>query len=170
MSSDKQSSTLQIKGRAYRPIHATYNEAMWAAQNPLLQRGEIGIEQDTKKLKIGDGIHRWNDLDYYIMAMDGQIPIDQTLSTTSQYPVQNKTITLKINEIVASVGGKQDTLVSGTNIKTINGESVLGSGDLEVTGLPDQTGQAGKVLVTNGTNASWVSSTEVGSKVTFVEW
>lgn len=29
---------------------------------------------------------------------------------------------------------KQDTLVSGTNIKTINGSSVLGSGDLVVTG------------------------------------
>jgi hypothetical protein len=28
------------------------------------------------------------------------------------------------------LSGKQDTLVSGTNIKTINGESVLGSGDL----------------------------------------
>lgn len=29
--------------------------------------------------------------------------------------------------------GKQDTLVSGTNIKTINGASVLGSGDLSVS-------------------------------------
>lgn len=29
---------------------------------------------------------------------------------------------------------KQDTLVSGTNIKTINGESILGSGDLTVSG------------------------------------
>lgn len=167
MSSDKQSSTLQIKGRAYRPIHATYNEAMWAQQNPLLQRGEIGIEQDTKKLKIGDGVHRWNELDYYIMAMDGQIPIDQSLSTTSQYPVQNKTITVKINEIDS---GKQDKLVSGDNIVTINGQSLLGSGDLEVTGLPDQTGQSGKVLSTNGSEAVWINSTEVGSKVTFVEW
>lgn len=167
MSSDKQSSTLQIKGRAYRPIHATYNEAMWAQQNPLLQRGEIGIEQDTKKLKIGDGIHRWNELDYYIMAMDGQIPIDQSLSTTSQNPVQNKTITVKINEIVAD---KQDKLVSGTNIKTINGESVLGSGNLAVNGLPDQTGQTGKVLTTDGTDASWVDPSVIGSKVTFVEW
>ncbi len=33
---------------------------------------------------------------------------------------------------------KQDTLVSGTNIKTINSASVLGSGDLVVTGsIPD---------------------------------
>lgn len=31
-------------------------------------------------------------------------------------------------------GAKQDTLVSGTNIKTINGGSVLGSGDLTVGG------------------------------------
>jgi len=33
-----------------------------------------------------------------------------------------------------SVEGKQDTLVSGTNIKTLNGTSVLGSGDLTVGG------------------------------------
>jgi hypothetical protein len=34
----------------------------------------------------------------------------------------------------ATWNGKQDALVSGTNIKTINGNSVLGSGDLVVSG------------------------------------
>ena len=29
---------------------------------------------------------------------------------------------------------KQDTLISGTNIKTINGQSVLGSGNIEIQG------------------------------------
>lgn len=29
---------------------------------------------------------------------------------------------------------KQDTLVSGTNIKTINSQSLLGSGDISVSG------------------------------------
>jgi hypothetical protein len=33
-----------------------------------------------------------------------------------------------------AVEGKQDTLVSGTNIKTINGNSLLGSGDLTIGG------------------------------------
>jgi len=33
-----------------------------------------------------------------------------------------------------AVEGKQDTLVSGENIKTINGESILGSGDLTIEG------------------------------------
>lgn len=34
----------------------------------------------------------------------------------------------------AAIALKQDTLVSGTNIKTINGSSVLGSGDLTISG------------------------------------
>ena len=36
--------------------------------------------------------------------------------------------------------GKQDALVSGTNIKTINGTSILGSGDISVQTLPTVTG------------------------------
>lgn len=36
-------------------------------------------------------------------------------------------------EVSSAVAGKQDTLVSGTNIKTINNQSILGSGDLSIT-------------------------------------
>lgn len=35
--------------------------------------------------------------------------------------------------LTAAVSGKQDTLVSATNIKTINGATVLGAGDLTVS-------------------------------------
>ena len=51
----------------------------------------------------------------------------------------------------------QPTLVSGTNIKTINNNSILGSGNLTLDGLPTQTGQSGKFLTTDGTTASWES-------------
>lgn len=64
MASDLQGSTLSINGRAYRPIHASYISTLWASQNPILQRGEIGIEQDTEKFKIGNGVDRWNTLPY----------------------------------------------------------------------------------------------------------
>lgn len=50
---------------------------------------------------------------------------------------------------------KQPTLVSGTNIKTVNGNSLLGSGNVDINGLPTQTGQSGKFLTTDGTDASW---------------
>lgn len=41
-------------------------------------------------------------------------------------------VTLIIREIGTELSFKQDKLVSGNNIKTINGESVLGGGDLRV--------------------------------------
>ena len=59
------------------------------------------------------------------------------------------------SNIQTQFSGKQATLVSGTNIKTINGSSVLGSGDMTISALPDQTGNAGKFLTTDGTDASW---------------
>lgn len=36
-------------------------------------------------------------------------------------------------EVSSGLAGKQDTLVSGTNIKTINSQSILGSGDLNIS-------------------------------------
>lgn len=57
--------------------------------------------------------------------------------------------------------GKQDALVSGTNIKTVNNTSLLGSGNITVSSLPDQTGNSGKYLTTDGTDASWGDSVTV---------
>lgn len=52
-------------------------------------------------------------------------------------------------EISAAVSGKQDTLISGTSIKTINNESLLGSGNItiEAAGTVDQT------IISGSTNA-----------------
>jgi hypothetical protein len=36
----------------------------WSSANPTLAEGEIGIETDGKKLKIGNGTQAWNDLPY----------------------------------------------------------------------------------------------------------
>lgn len=38
------------------------------------------------------------------------------------------------NAITAATSTKQDTLVSGTNVKTINNESILGSGNIDIQG------------------------------------
>lgn len=49
----------------------------------------------------------------------------------------------------------QPTLVSWTNIKSVNGNSLLGSGNLEISWLPTQTWNNWKFLQTNWTTASW---------------
>lgn len=38
--------------------------AAWTAANPVLMKGEIGIETDTNKFKIGDGLKTWSALSY----------------------------------------------------------------------------------------------------------
>ena len=38
--------------------------ATWNSENPVLKKGEIGIEIDTRKMKVGDGITAWKALSY----------------------------------------------------------------------------------------------------------
>lgn len=45
--------------------------AAWTAANPTLLSGEMGIETDTRKFKIGDGTTAWNSLGYSAM-----VPVD----------------------------------------------------------------------------------------------
>ena len=40
----------------------------------------------------------------------------------------------KITNLVSDLSSKQSSLISGTNIKTINGQSILGNGNIEITG------------------------------------
>ena len=37
----------------------------WTTANPILAEGEVGVETDTNKTKIGDGVTAWNSLDYF---------------------------------------------------------------------------------------------------------
>lgn len=38
----------------------------WENENPVLLKGEIGVESDSTKFKIGDGSTAWNELDYFM--------------------------------------------------------------------------------------------------------
>lgn len=47
-----------------RLLLKTQTAAQWAEQNPVLLKGEAGIESDTRHWKTGDGTTAWNDLPY----------------------------------------------------------------------------------------------------------
>lgn len=64
--------------------------------------------------------------------------------TKAQVGLSNVDNTSDLNKPISTstqtaLNNKQNTLVSGTNIKTINGNTVLGSGDLVITGGTDIT-------------------------------
>lgn len=78
--------------------------------------------------------------------------------------------TAEIEQVIGDVAvlqtdieGKQDTLVSGTNIKTINGESVLGSGDIVISG-------GGSTDWNDITNKPTIPSAQGGSSGTNVQY
>ena len=45
--------------------------ANWTGTNPVLAQGEPGVELDTKKMKVGDGVTAWNDLAYITNDVSG---------------------------------------------------------------------------------------------------
>ena len=67
-------------------------------------------------------------------------------SIPSEYVTETE-LTNKGYATTSQVNAKQDTLVSGTNIKTINGTSILGSGDIK-TNKPLQTSTSTSMTLT----------------------
>lgn len=61
-----------------------------------------------------------------------------------------------VGQIYALDSQKQNTLISGTNIKTVNGESLVGSGNIEITAGAGEVGEAPKDNKKYGRrNAAW---------------
>lgn len=56
-----------------------------------------------------------------------------TTNLTQQVSSQGAELTKAKNDIVNLYCSKQDQLISGTNLKTINGESLLGSGNIDIS-------------------------------------
>ena len=58
--------------------------------------------------------------------------ISNTYEQKGHYDSAISTLNDSVNTLETNIQTKQDTLVSGTNIKTINNESILGEGNIEV--------------------------------------
>lgn len=73
--------------------------------------------------------------------------------------------------IGAEIKTKQDELVSGTNIKTINGASILGAGNISISGgggsgTQNVFIQEAEPTIDIGTSALWIQKSLDGS-ITF---
>lgn len=45
--------------------------ANWTSANPTLAQGELGLETDTQKIKVGDGSTAWTSLVYWDLGTQG---------------------------------------------------------------------------------------------------
>lgn len=55
----------------------------WAMLNPILSSGEPGYETDTGKEKRGDGVTRWNELDYFLPETAVKSLIDEAIENAN---------------------------------------------------------------------------------------
>lgn len=53
----------------------------WSSQNPVIALEQEGVESDTLRVKYGDGVTAWNDLDY-----SGFKRVNRHLIVDSGYP------------------------------------------------------------------------------------
>lgn len=69
----------------------------WRSNNPILGKGEMGIETDTNKFKFGDGSTRWNSLDYSV-ADGGDINVIEIVKVngTALTPDRNKAVDITV--------------------------------------------------------------------------
>ena len=107
-----------------RLVQKNDTSANWASENPVLLNGELGIESDTKKAKLGDGVNAWNDLEYWSFPasiLANARVIKMTGAATGQAPFDGS----KDIEILLTLSN-QPGLSAGTYTKlTINAQGVV---------------------------------------------
>lgn len=103
--------------------------AIWTAENPVLAERELGIETDTRKLKVGDGASGWTALEYVVAgggkaedidfepsgsieATDVQAAIEEVDGLLGSVATGLSATTANVFEIFQSLGALQDRVTA----------------------------------------------------------
>lgn len=89
----------------------------WKTNNPILEKGQIALEEDTGFVKIGDGVNTWNFLSYIKDAkLDTKLDKNGTAQKAIKDELNNKIDETYIKKI--SVDGSTLTFTKGNNISS----------------------------------------------------
>lgn len=106
-----------------------------------------GIQQDAFAREHATGEQAISTVTGLQASLDSKASVTQVDNIADQVAEKAST-----TDLTQGLSEKQDTLVSGTNIKTINGEALLGSGNIVITGggggaVDSVNGQTGVVVL-----------------------
>ena len=100
----------------------------WTTQNPVLLKGEMGVETDTRKFKFGDGVSDWKTLEY--ASATGAIIMNKAPTPTdSGYDVGAMWIDTAANKAYLLFNNTANQVV-WKQVVTPDDLSDLGAGDM----------------------------------------
>ena len=142
--------TLNVIGST--PINLSTNLALLNNDTnlPILKSSNISLDSVNNKIKLSNTA--------YINGVE--TPTDTSINlSTEQFKIETNTLKLAKNYLEVDTANtrfneKQDLLVSGTNIKTINGASILDSGNIELATLT-QVNESINTAIGNAINANY---------------
>ena len=142
----------------------------WTAANPVLLNNELGLETDTKKLKVGNGSTAWNSLAYFPSIVTGgtvlgnlEIGSTGTLtfegSTADGFETTLGVINPTADRTINLPNQSGTVVVSGN--ATIVDADIAANAEIAVSKLAD--GAARQLLQTDaaGTGVEWTSNVDV---------
>ena len=128
---------------AYRIQFRNDTAANWTSANPTLMQGELGLETDTRKYKIGDGSTAWTSLAYGSLV--GSVSTSSLTMTVSDKSANYTIVSGDKNSLIRSTGSAITITVN--NVLAV-GERIdfsqFGSGQITFTA------GAGVTLVSKG--------------------
>jgi hypothetical protein len=144
--------------------------ANWASVNPVLLNNELGLETDTKKLKVGNGSTAWNSLAYFPSIVTGgtvlgnlEIGTTGTLtfegSTADGFETTLGVINPSADRTINLPNQSGTVIVSGN--ATIVDADIAANAEIAVSKLAD--GTARQLLQTDaaGTGVEWTSNVDI---------
>lgn len=153
--------------------------ANWTSNNPTLAEGELGLELDTNKFKIGNGLDDWDTLNYSTTPQSINFSQSGSLSTTTGtyrwYNDSGTTLTILSVRASVAVAPTGDPVIVDVNV---NGNSIYSSSanqpTIDIDEYTDLDGSKSTSTITNGQyftiDIDQVGSSEPGQDLTVSIW
>jgi len=137
----------------------------WSLNNPILLSGELGIETDTLKIKIGNG-SRWNSISSYAFKV-GQANGVATLDSTGKIPASQIPTNINISELIDSL--TTSDIEEGSNLYFTNSRAVSANASAITNAIATEVTNRNAAIATAKTEAITAASADATTKSNSVQ-
>lgn len=133
--------------------------ADWTAANPTLMVGEFGLETDTRRFKIGDGVTAWNSLGYGALDVPSLVSVNLSGQSSEAVKIVAAGLTTSPYNFDVTDNAVQYLTQDASGSGTINfrGSSSVTLNTFMTTG----TAITSALYVTNGATAYYPNDFEI---------